>query len=92
MSDTFAVVEMEGSSSVVVSGSVGPPGLSSTGYIHHQDIASTVWTINHNLGKFPTVDCFDSAGDVIEGVPNHESNLQLTITFLSSTGGIAYIN
>lgn len=31
-------------------------------YVYEQEVASDTWVINHNLGKFPSVEIVDSAG------------------------------
>lgn len=61
-------------------------------YRHNQNSASSTWTINHNLNKFPTVVVFDSAGSQAVGAISHDSKNQLTITFSASFSGIAYLN
>jgi hypothetical protein len=63
-----------------------------TQYTHAQDIASTEWVITHNLGKYPTVLCLDSAYDEIEGSIIYSSLDQLTVQFNSPTGGMAYLH
>jgi hypothetical protein len=62
------------------------------GYVHTQSVASEDWVINHNMGKFPSVVCFDSANDEIEGQLSYVSLSQVTIHFSSATGGVAYLN
>ena len=62
------------------------------GYVHTQSISSTDWVITHNMGKFPSVVCFDSANDEIEGQLIYSSPSQVTIHFSSATGGVAYLN
>jgi hypothetical protein len=61
-------------------------------YRHDQNSASSTWTINHNLNKFPAVIVFDSAGSQAVGAITHDSKNQLTITFSASFSGIAYLN
>ena len=74
----------------------GPAGKAGTSgdshYPHTQTIAETVWVIDHNLGKYPSVICFDSANDEIEGVINYPSLNSVTVTFSAATGGYAYLN
>jgi len=61
-------------------------------YLHDQGISSTVWTITHNLNKFPSVTVKDSAGEEVEGEVHHVSVNQLTITFSASFSGVATLN
>jgi hypothetical protein len=61
-------------------------------YVHDQQVASSTWIINHNLGKFASVGIVDTAGDEVEGEVRHNSNNQITITFSAPVSGKAYIN
>jgi len=61
-------------------------------YRHNQNSASSVWTINHNLNKFPNVVVFDSADNQAVGAITHVNKNQLTITFSASFSGTAYLN
>lgn len=71
-------------------------GLSGVGndksYVHTQSLASIQWTVNHNLGKYPSVTIVDSAGDEVEGNVNHIGLNQLVISFSAAFGGRAFIN
>ncbi len=61
-------------------------------YHHTQSNAASVWTITHNLGKKPSVEIIDSAGDNWFGIVTYVNNNQLTITFSSAFSGNAYLN
>lgn len=61
-------------------------------YRHNQNSASSTWTINHNLNKFPNVVVFDSADNQAVGAITHINKNQLTITFSASFSGTAYLN
>lgn len=52
---------------------------------------STV-VVEHNLGKYPATQIFDSAGDQVEGTIRHDSLNQLTATFVSSFTGTIICN
>lgn len=58
----------------------------------NQTPASAVWTITHNLNKYPSVTVVDSAGDECEGSVNHISRNLLTITFSAAFSGRAFLN
>lgn len=67
-------------------------------YTHNQAIASTTWTINHNLETFPSVSIkFSSSDDVYEnvgafgGVTYNNANT-ITITLAAAESGYAYLN
>lgn len=61
-------------------------------YSHTQGLASTVWTIEHNLGFYPSVTVFMSSGDVVEGAIEHQDTNNLTITFSVAISGTAYLS
>lgn len=61
-------------------------------YRHVQGIASTSWTVVHNLGRYPSaVTVVDSGDTIVEGAVTYNSLNQLTIDFSSAFGGKAYI-
>jgi hypothetical protein len=61
-------------------------------YVHQQSTPDSTWVINHSLGKYPTVKCYDSSGDEIEGEIKYTSSNSLTILYSASCSGIAYLN
>ena len=76
-------------------GPAGKDGRDGTGdshYSHNQANPDTVWVIDHNLGKYPSVICFDSANDEIEGMISYPTLNRVTVTFSAATGGYAYLN
>lgn len=50
------------------------------------------WTIQHNLGKNPSVSVVDSAGTLVVGDVSYTDDNNLTITFISAFSGKAYLN
>ncbi len=67
-------------------------------YVHHQNNASTTWTINHGMGKFPSVSIkFSSSDQIYEnvgafaGVVYTDKN-NLTINLAAAESGYAYLN
>jgi len=67
--------------------------------LHTQSSASNSWTVNHNMGKYPSVsivECDPSAnetdGDLVIGEVTYNSVNQLTIKFAAAISGVAYIN
>lgn len=95
--DDILIVESDSSTDIIevaTPGPQGPQGLSgsaASSYVHDQMTASTVWTINHNLGKFPTPNFFDSLDEEIEGSVHHVNNNQLTVLFTSAVSGKGYM-
>lgn len=64
----------------------------SESYVHKQEASSTLWTVNHNLGKFPSVTVIDSAGSMVIGEIKYLNANSLTIEFSSQFSGTAYLN
>lgn len=61
-------------------------------YVYKQNIPSSVWTIIHNLDKYPSVTIVDSAGSVVMGDIEYVSTSTLRVTFSSEFAGAAYLN
>lgn len=81
----------------VTTGLTGAPGdtVAGTGdrtFVHSQSPASDLWTVNHNLSKYPSVDVFDSAGDQVDGEVRHINENSLRIVFSAPFSGVAYLN
>ncbi len=60
-------------------------------YTYNQVVPSNVWTINHNLNKYPVVVVVDSGNNVFVGDVSYTDANDLTITFSSVFGGKAYL-
>lgn len=63
-----------------------------SGYVFTQAIPATVWTINHNLGKFPSINVVDEANDEVIGKVNYTNNNQIVVTFSAAFSGKAFLN
>lgn len=67
-------------------------------YVHNQSLASTSWTINHNLGKFPAVSIkFSSSDQVYSNVGafagiTYTNENSITINLAAAESGYAYLN
>lgn len=61
-------------------------------YIHSQSASSTVWTVVHNLNKYPVIQVIDSAGTWVEGDPHYLDLNQLTLTFSTAFSGSVSCN
>ena len=61
-------------------------------YIFTQANPNTVWTINHNLDKFPSVSVVDTSNTMVEGLTEYTNPNTLTITFTAGFAGKAYLN
>lgn len=57
-----------------------------------QGSAASVWTIKHNLEKFPIPLVQDSANDEVEGDYEYPNNNEIILTFSAPFSGVAYLN
>lgn len=90
--NTQTTVVQVPSTSVVTAtteGPQGPAGAAAQGYVHTQSTSSSTWTINHNLGYYPTVEIFDSGRQKIDADVAHPSANQTAIVFSVSIAGFA---
>jgi hypothetical protein len=73
-------------------GPQGPAGAGGASYIHDQVIPAASWVIVHNLNFFPSITVEDSGGT--EHYPDivYNNGNQVTLTFVSSMGGKAYLS
>lgn len=60
--------------------------------IYQQTNSSNVWTIAHNLNRFPSVIVVDSAGSKVEGDVNYIDANNVEIVFGAAFSGIVYLN
>ena len=61
-------------------------------YIHTQVIPSGIWTIIHNLGKYPSVTTVDTSNEVMLGDVIYINVNTITVLFTSAIDGKAYLN
>jgi hypothetical protein len=61
-------------------------------FTYDQMVPESVWVITHNLGFFPNVMTFDSAGSQVIGDVNHINQNSMTITFSGSNAGKAHLS
>tara|TARA_Y100001937_G_scaffold21931_1_gene31007 strand:- start:2665 stop:3879 length:1215 start_codon:yes stop_codon:yes gene_type:complete len=58
----------------------------------NQDFSASTWTINHNLGKFPSVTIVDDTGCIVYGKVTYTNQNTITVDFSASLSGKAYLN
>lgn len=76
----------------VLRGPRGLPGAGGAVYTHTQDIALAVWTVPHNLGRYPSVNVTDALGRlVVPDVAYLDENL-VQITHGMPLTGFAHCN
>jgi hypothetical protein len=65
-------------------------------FVFEQGVPAVTWTIQHNLGKFPSVSVVDTLntanGQVYYGDVKYTDSNNLTVTFASAFSGKAYLN
>lgn len=61
-------------------------------YVHTQNVASDIWTIVHNLDRYPSVTVVDSAGSVVIGDVLYSDNNTIVLGFQGAFSGNAYLN
>lgn len=92
-----ASLQLIESNGVLVDGNVYGLGIFLKGskdkhYRHIQGSSSSVWTINHDLEKFPSIVVKDSAGTIVIGEIDYVDNNNVTLTFSGAFSGEAYLN
>lgn len=62
-------------------------------FTFEQGIPSDTWVIQHNLGRNPNVTVVDSSGSVqVPDDINYDNDNQITVKFLGSFAGKAFLN
>ena len=61
-------------------------------FIFTQGVASTVWNVSHDLGKFPSISVVDTANTVVTGQYEYTDNNNVILTFSAAFAGKAYLN
>lgn len=61
-------------------------------YVFDMATASDLWTIEHNLDKYPSVSVVDSGGNIVCGIVHYIDKNSLTIEFNGAFTGKAYLN
>lgn len=60
--------------------------------IYQQTNSSNVWTIAHNLNRFPSVIVVDSAGSKVEGDIDYIDANNVRVTFGNAFAGTVYLS
>ena len=61
-------------------------------FVFNQNTPATVWNIQHNLGKFPSITVIDTGDTVVTGEYTYIDNNNVTLTFSAGFAGKAYLN
>lgn len=62
------------------------------GYVHEQGIASSIWLINHNMNKYPSVSVVDSAENSLIVEVEYIDKNNVKIKMNGASKGRAYLN
>ncbi|WP_454262133.1 hypothetical protein [Pseudoxanthomonas mexicana] len=73
-------------------GQDGAPGANGAGYTHEQFVASTTWTIAHNLGFRPAVELYDEGGQEFSADIGHLNENTVIVTTVTPVAGFARLN
>lgn len=68
-----------------------PSQIESRSYSYTQVVPANLWTVTHNLNKYPSVSISDSAGNEIFGDVKYTSLNDITISFTCEITGTAYL-
>lgn len=60
-------------------------------YVHSQGVATSEWVITHTLGGRPSIMVVDSAGTVVIGEVQYDSDTQIKVLFTVPFSGYAYL-
>lgn len=60
-------------------------------YLHRQTTASATWTVDHRLGRKPSVTIYDSEDQVIMAEVEYDGDQRLFIRFNVALTGSAYL-
>lgn len=69
----------------------GEVSLAIASYLHDQQDVLSLWAINHNLHRYPSIIAMDLDGNEILGDISYIDTDNLTITFTPATAGKAYL-
>jgi hypothetical protein len=61
-------------------------------YTHTQQTPAMIWTINHNLGRYPDITLLESNGDEFIAEVHHVTINQVTVNLVIPFTGIAQCN
>jgi|SaaInlV_120m_DNA_3_1039746.scaffolds.fasta_scaffold07702_2 hypothetical protein len=61
-------------------------------YTHDQGIPSSLWTIDHDLDRHPSITVVDSSGSTVNGEVTYTDSNSVTIEFNAAFSGLAYLN
>ena len=61
-------------------------------FIYPQVVPAKIWSITHNLGKFPSITVIDTLDTVVQGQYTYTNNNSVILEFSADFAGKAYLN
>lgn len=61
-------------------------------FIFNQGVPASTWSVQHNLGKFPSITVIDTANTVVTGEYTYVDTNNVTLKFSAGFAGKAYLN
>lgn len=69
-----------------------PQNIKDKNYVHIQNTTDSLWTVNHNLGKYPSIEVTDSAGSSISANVQHTDLNTAIVVLAFALSGRAFCN
>lgn len=85
-------LELTASGNVVLTQIGSVANITTSTFVFEQGVASSVWEIQHNLNKYPSVSVVDSAGNEIIAEVRYSDLDNITITMTGAFKGRALLN
>lgn len=70
----------------------GAPGVSGASFVFVQSEPARVWTVSHNLGRYPSVVTVDSANTTVHGGIRYPDENTVEVSFGSPFSGRVFCN
>ena len=86
------ILPIDGPGVAPTGASVPAPAPSAVVTTYTQSVPAAVWTIQHNLNRYPVVIVIDAAGDEVEMDVHFVDPNSLTLTAAGATSGAAYLS
>jgi len=61
-------------------------------FVFNQGVPASTWSVQHNLGKFPSITVIDSSNTVVTGEYTYVDTNNVTLKFSAGFAGKAYLN
>lgn len=86
------VVLREETVTLLTAAEQGPAGVSDAAHTHEQALPSSLWTVAHNLGKYPSVTVTDHLGAELLADLSYPSLNTVQVAFSSARTGFVFFS